>query len=164
MKALFKSIQIFILIIALVIFIGAIIIASLGVYDIIHSALYFKGSTESTEHIIIFTALGIMRSVDLLLISIVLFIFSLGLLILFDGKEETVQKINLPKWLRVKNFMELKVILWEAILTTMLISVVSVIAQKIQGGQEPTISLLILPGAILLVALALFFVKRGEKE
>ena len=70
--------------------------------------------------------------------------------------------MNLPAWLHVKNFVELKIILWEAILTTMVIYYLAGLAEKKINGVEIALDNLILPGAILLIALSLFLLKKHE--
>lgn len=147
-------------------FFGAVVFTILGVIDIVHSIFANLNESDSgigLERRIILIALAIMKSVDLLLRAIVLYIFSLGLVVLFDTREEGM-RLKLPQWLQVKNFMELKIVLWEAILTTMVISFLSRTAEKAQSGEELTLNTLIIPGSILFISLSLFFLKKGESH
>jgi uncharacterized membrane protein YqhA len=99
--------------------------------------------------------------VDLFLVAIVFFVLSLGILVLFNNPDSPLP-IRLPEWLRIKNFMQLKVILWEAILTTLVVAYLASLAEKEIQGEEITVQTLVVPGGIFLIALSLFFLKRGE--
>jgi uncharacterized membrane protein YqhA len=101
----------------------------------------------------------ILESLDILLISIVFFIVAFGILRIFILKDENDEDI--PKWLRIHSFMELKALLWETILLTLVVLVFT----KIVAGQEKfTSDLLILPGVIVLLALALWIVKKSHEK
>ena len=101
-------------------------------------------------------AIGLLQSIDLFLVAIVFFVFSLGVLILFNNKPETVLPDNLPEWLKIKDFIQLKVILWEAILTTLVISYLAGLAERKLHGSELGLQNLIVPGAILLRSACIF--------
>ena len=107
-------------------------------------------------------ATGLLKAVDLFLIGVVLFIFSFGLLILFSRKSVPLP-VELPDWLRIKDFMHLKIILWEAILTALVVSFLAGLAELKFKGVELTFTVLIVPGAILLMALSLYLLKKGQK-
>lgn len=159
MKTTFGGLQVIIKIIAFLLFIAGSVLVILGGYEFGHAVTLISDAPTASA-----IAVDIIRAVDLFLIAIVLFVFSLGILILFNNKTETALPANLPQWLKVKNFMELKIILWEAILTTLVISYLAGMAKiKIAGGQ-PDITSLLVPGAILLIALSLYFLKRGEEH
>jgi uncharacterized membrane protein YqhA len=101
--------------------------------------------------------------VDLFLIAIVFFVLALGVMLLFVDPDKGFP-VNLPHWLRIKNFMELKVILWEAILTTMVIAFLTGLAGKKINGEPVDMQTLIIPGGIFLVSLSLYFLKKGKHE
>jgi len=158
MRNLFYVLRNIIMVIALLIFAVGIAITLLGIYDFVHVFSFF--SEYKNDMLIKMIAVGLLQAVDLFLIAIVMFVFSLGLLVLFDNKEEI--PLKLPEWLKVKNFMQLKIVLWEAILTTLVVSYLAGLVQLKMSGHEITISSLILPGGILLIALSLYFLKKGE--
>ena len=58
--------------------------------------------------------------------------------------------------------MQLKSILWEAILTTLVIAFLTGIARKKINGELVDTEMLILPAGILMIALSLYFLKKGE--
>jgi len=158
MRRLFYVLRNIIMVIALLIFAVGIAITLLGIYDFVHVFSYF--SEYKNDMLIKMIAVGLLQAVDLFLIAIVMFVFALGLLVLFDDKDDI--PLKLPEWLKVKNFMQLKVVLWEAILTTLVVSYLAGLVQLKMSGQEINISTLILPGGILLIALSLYFLKKGE--
>ena len=148
-----------ILIIAVIIFLAGTAFTVLGAYDFVHAFTHLSGDGERSERTM---AISLIKAVDLFLIAVVLFVFSLGLQVLFNHKPDNTLLQTLPRWLQVKNFMDLKVILWEAILTTLVISYLADVARiKISGGEVTEHSLLI-PAAILVISISLYFLKKGE--
>jgi len=146
------------MVIALLVFAAGIAITLLGIYDFIHVFSYF--AEYKNDILIKMIAVGLLQAVDLFLVAIVMFVFSVGLLVLFDNKDEI--PLKLPEWLKVKNFMQLKIILWEAILTTLVISYLAGLVQAKMAGEIITTSSLIIPGSILIIALSLYFLKKSE--
>jgi uncharacterized membrane protein YqhA len=161
MKNVFKSLKFFISIIALLVLASGVALTLLGVFDFI---MAFVGQDYGDTHNLPRSmAIGLLKAVDLFLIAIVFFVFALGILVLFHSAEQPFP-IKLPEWLRIKNFMQLKVILWEAILTTMVTSYLATLAELRMNGNEITKMQLIVPAAILMISVSLFFLKKGEKE
>jgi uncharacterized membrane protein YqhA len=161
MKNVFNALRIFISIIALLLFASGVVLTLLGVYDF--GKALIDQDYGDLHHLPRSMAIGLLKAVDLFLIAIVFFVFSLGILVLFHNAE-TPLPIKLPEWLRIKNFMQLKVILWEAILTTLVISYLASLAEIRMDGHEITKMQLIVPAAILMISVSLFFLKKGEKE
>ena len=58
--------------------------------------------------------------------------------------------------------MQLKVILWEAILTTLVVLYLAVLVEKAVKGLQVGYVDLVVPGAILLLAASIFLLKKGE--
>lgn len=162
MKGLFNVLLIIIKVIAFFVFVSGVTFSILGVYDFAHAFSYL--SHDNKSGIVGFIGIGLLRSVDLFLIAIVLFVFSIGLLVLFFGRDETAFPQKIPAWLRVKDFIELKALLWEAILTTLVVSYLTGLAERRLNGGELVVQDLIVPGAILLIAISLFFLKKGKKH
>jgi len=158
MKTLYFVLRNIIMVIALLVFTAGIAIALLGVYDFIHVFSYL--ALDKKDGFIALVAVGLLQAVDLFLVAVVMFVFSLGILILFNDREEI--PVKLPEWLKVKNFMQLKIILWEAILTTLVVSYLAGLVQQKLSAIPMSYSDLIIPGGILLIALSLFFLKKGE--
>ena len=68
----------------------------------------------------------IAESVDALLFSLVLLVLSFGTAGLFlTTTTDTDDKRKLPEWMRIKSLTELKLLLWEAILATLVVAAAS---------------------------------------
>ncbi len=67
----------------------------------------------------------IAESVDALLFSLVLLVLSLGTASLFLTTADTEDRQKLPEGMRVKSLTELKLLLWEAILATLVVAAAS---------------------------------------
>ena len=107
-------------------------------------------------------AVEILESIDLFLIGLVFLIFSLGLTKLFLGNlvdEEDEDK--LPKWLRIRNFFELKILLWQTILVSLVVLFVDLLFQ--QEG-EMDWNLLIVPVSILVLSISMAVIQKFEKH
>ena len=100
----------------------------------------------------------LLHSLDFLFVSMVLLVLSLGIAKLFLlGANEN--ETSLPVWLRIDNIGELKVLLWETVLTTLLIAGLPDLVAGLFGKLEWTV--LILPAAILVLAVSLYFMKKA---
>jgi uncharacterized membrane protein YqhA len=102
--------------------------------------------------------LHLLHSLDFLFVSMVLVVLALGIAKLFLVDSAAKQDLTLPGWLQIDSISELKVLLWETILTTLLIIALSDLTEGLFTTLTWTV--LLTPGAILLLALSLFFMKR----
>lgn len=159
MKKTFAAVKVVVSAIALLVFASGVVLTLIGVYDF--AIVFVHLGPGSQENIGRLMAIGLLHSVDIFLVSIVFFVLAIGILILFTDPDATMPK--LPGWLHVKNFMELKAILWEAILTTLVVSYLARLAEDEIEGKEFALQSLVIPGGILLIAVSLFFLKRAEK-
>jgi uncharacterized membrane protein YqhA len=161
MKTTFNILKKFIRAIAVLVFLSGIVLTILGIFDMGHALWHFV----ERDDIPLATSVGVgmLKAIDMFLVAIVFFVFSLGILMLFNNKPPESLPDNLPKWLHIKNFMELKVILWEAILTTMLVSFLSGAVER-KMIRDPKVEDLIVPAAILIIALSLYLLKKGESK
>jgi uncharacterized membrane protein YqhA len=100
--------------------------------------------------------LYILKGLDAFMLAIIFIIFGLGIarLFLFNKADDD----QVPTWLRFHEMKGLKVLLWETILVTLVIYCLQVLLTHKELGYE----LLVLPGAILLLAVALFFMRWKE--
>jgi uncharacterized membrane protein YqhA len=98
----------------------------------------------------------IMKGLDAFMLAIIFIIFGLGVARLFLFNDASDEKI--PSWLRFHDMKGLKVLLWETILVTLVIFCL----QMILTSKTQTLEMLILPGAILILSVALFFVRGKE--
>jgi len=100
----------------------------------------------------------IMKGLDGFMLAIIFIIFGLGIARLFLFNSVSDEEI--PSWLRFQDMKGLKVLLWETILVTLVIYCLQVLLTY----KQISVELLIIPGAILLLAVALFFVRWKEKH
>jgi len=158
MKAFFKLI---IVIPIITTFIIALIFIGLGVYETSLGIMgILNGEILSDDR----PGLKLFQSLDLFLIGFLFLIFSIGFLQLFFPKPSRVMNIMdgiAPKWLQVENFTQLKLILWDTVLTTL---VVLFIGDAFIASGEYDWNLTIIPIAILFISLAKFLIKKVNKE
>jgi uncharacterized membrane protein YqhA len=102
--------------------------------------------------------LELLHSLDFLFISLVLMVLALGIAKLFLLHPK-VDEGDLPIWLRIQSIGELKVLLWETVLTTLLIASLPLLVAGLVG--QISWMVLVIPAAILLLALSLFFMKKA---
>ena len=135
----------------------ALVFIGVGVYEaIIGTYGIFMGEihTETTP------GLKLIESLDMFLIGFLFLIFSIGFSQLFFPKPsilmDAMDKIT-PDWLMVKDFSELKQILWDTLLTTLVIKFVSD-AFTAFGVYNWTLT--IVPIGIFLIALSRYLIKK----
>jgi uncharacterized membrane protein YqhA len=151
----------FMFIISLIFTLRGIMLCSEVIWGLISGDIHFItfSEIENAEP----PALLLMEAVDFFLLSFVFFIFSFGLFKIFFIGEIGSQNENLPKWLRINSMFELKTMLWQSVLTTMLViflnGFVIMISQNNMNWQ-----FLVLPVSILIIAVALYFMKLGDKD
>jgi len=161
MKRIFKLLKFVITIIAVLVAIAGIALVFIGIYKFGLAVSHVTYSDK--EHMTGLIATGLLKTIDMFLLAIVFFVFSLGILVLFQDSESLIP-VKLPEWLRIKTFIQLKVTLWEAILTTLVVSYLAGLAEKKFANLPFDLYDLIIPGAIFLIALSLYFLKKGENK
>jgi uncharacterized membrane protein YqhA len=99
------------------------------------------------------------ESVDALLFSLVMLVLAVGTASLFLPVRAEEDRHNLPEWMRVKSLTELKLLLWEAILATLVVTAASSII-----GAMPHVEWqhMVLPAAILVLSISYFLLKKTE--
>ena len=99
------------------------------------------------------------ESVDALLFSLVMLVLAVGTASLFLPVRAEADRHDLPEWMRVKSLTELKLLLWEAILATLVVTAASSII-----GAMPHVGWhhLVLPVAILGLSISYFLLKKME--
>src|SRR5262249_61756367 len=90
--------------------------------------------------------LELLRSLGLLLISLVLLILGLGVATLFLLPPTSQHAYPLPTWLNMETFSDLKVLLWETILTALVVFGLPTLSSDLAGKLDWTA--LVLPAAI----------------
>ena len=104
--------------------------------------------------------LELLHALDSLLVALVMIILAVGVAKLFLLPDHPPgQAPRLPRWLDVETFSDLKYLLWETILLAL---VVVALTTMISDFQHLTWAALVIPGAILLLALSLYLMKRAD--
>ena len=135
---------------------NALLFIGIGAYFSIHGAIgIFAGELHSETH----PGLQLLESLDMFLIALVFLIFALGITKLFHPGFGEKGNNMIPEWLKIKDFTGLKLILWETILISLVVLFVNEVV-KADGHFEWTI--LLIPGAIFLLAVSLLLLKKGE--
>ena len=143
-----------ILIIVLFTILNAVAFMVIGIYSSVEGYIgIIKGHVHTDVH----PGLYILEALDIFLVALVFLIFAMGIATLFlpDQSEETKSKI--PSWLVINNFSELKLLLWEAVLTTLIVYFVSDIVRK-EGNYSWEI--LMLPASILILSLCVYIIRK----
>jgi uncharacterized membrane protein YqhA len=115
------------------------------------------GGSGSVEHNAR-PGLELLHSLDYMFVAIVFIVLALGFAKLFLVGPRTAETLELPTWLRIDSIAELKVLLWETILLTLVISALSQLTTGL--FERLDWSSLITPTAILALALSLYLVKK----
>ena len=141
-------------------FLISLIFLALGVYEASQGVIgILQGLIESDAR----PGLLLFQALDLFLIGFLFLIFSLGFAQLFFPKPSRVLKlleIITPPWLHVETFTQLKLILWDTVLTTL---VVLFVADVFRASSEYDYSLAILPSAIFLISLGKYLIIKSKK-
>jgi uncharacterized membrane protein YqhA len=134
-------------------FLNSIVILFLGVIDAIHgySAVFTQAAGKHQNNIGIY----FLESLDKFLVAFVFLMFSLGIMKLFFFDKTSLG--NLPAWLHIESFKDLKVLLWETILVTL---VVLSLSSNVKNSHELTWEVLILPVIILILSISLFLMRK----
>src|SRR5262245_36358014 len=103
--------------------------------------------------------LPLLESLDMFLVALVFLIFSLGIMKIFIGYDEVDE--HLPSWLRIRDFMQLKVLLWESVLVTLVVMCMSTIARNIDNL---TWEVLVLPAIVLVLSVGLYLMRGLESS
>jgi uncharacterized membrane protein YqhA len=125
-----------------------------GAAKCVHGYVEFLNTGfESTEHNR--PGLYLLEGLDNFMSALVFMIFGLGTARLFIFDE--LDNERLPRWLRLRDIKDLKILLWETILITMVIFCIS----HIWRNDLNSVEILILPGVIFILSLSLYLVKGG---
>ena len=136
--------------------INSFVFLGLGAYLSVTGIIgIFEEGIHSEAH----PGLKILESLDIFLVGLVFLIFAIGIAQLFHPKADDEMESFLPKWLDFENFGEVKLVLWEAILTTLVVLFVSDVVKR--EGKFDWLMMFI-PAAILVLSVSLFIIRRTE--
>lgn len=145
--------RIIILLICAVTFLNALVFVGISTYRSVHTYItLIQGKGEERPGV------DLVESLDGFLLAIVFLIFAIGFGKLFIPESKLLKNIQIS-WLEPKDFSELKHVLWEAVLTTL---VVVFAIQIVKDLEHLTWNHLIIPGAITLIAIGLKMLKSSH--
>ncbi|MEX0635293.1 MAG: YqhA family protein [Ferruginibacter sp.] len=136
---------------------NAIVFTFVGVRHCIHGYIGYVEIGFSPEENLR-PGMHLLEALDSFMVALVFMIFGLGIGRLFLFPDSSGE--HLPRWLQINNLKELKVLLWETILLTMVIFCVS----NMISGNTKSWELLLFPGVILILSLSLFLMRGKEKN
>lgn len=120
-------------------------------YSLFAQGSHWEGEARPGVHI--------AEAVDALLFALVMLVLAIGTTTLFLADPADEQRQDLPHWMRVKNLTELKLLLWEAILATL---VVASATELVAHSPHLAWTNLLLPTAVLVLSVSYFLLKRTE--
>ena len=136
------------------------IVASYDIYVILVEVYKFIFHHYHPEHFHAEIISGIIGAVDLYLIAVVLFIFAFGLYELFISKIDDAEDSEVGnKLLAIHSLDELKDKLGKVVV---MVLIVSFFKKVINMGFNTPLEMLYLAGSILALALALYYMHKGE--
>lgn len=142
-------------------FLISLVFFGIGVYETasgIKAILQGQIHTEVRPGIILFQAL------DVFLIGFLFLIFSIGFAQLFISDDSRIKSFIMkwtPTWLKVESFTQLKLILWDTVLTTLVVLFAGETFRSLDDVYDW--KLLFIPVAILLISLSKFLIIRSKK-
>ena len=160
MKFAENGLTLFIVIPVLCTFIAAIVFVGVGV-EVAISAV--KAVLAGDIHTGSNNGIKLIEMLDLFMVAFMFFVIGLGFSKLFLPSSFLSRFLDRlrPSWLNVSNFTELKMLLWEVLLTAIVIVFVGDVYMA-EGHYNWT--MLLIPSAILLLSASMFLIKKGDKK
>jgi uncharacterized membrane protein YqhA len=103
----------------------------------------------------------LMKSLDIFLIALALFIFAYGIFTLFISNKNDIEDNSVLKWICIPNIGHLKNYLAEVIIIILFVIFLETIIENIDNLKW---EFLIIPISVLLLALGLKFLKLEKKD
>ena len=140
------------LVVSIFSFISCLFFVGVGIAEAVHAYKIIIGSLSGGpwEN----PGIILVESLDRFLIGVLFYIFGIGIIKLF--LPELFHDTDLPKWLDIKDIRQLKVLLWETILVTL---VVLSVTSMVSHTDELSWDMLILPSVIAVLSLSLFLMR-----
>jgi len=107
--------------------------------------------------------LKFIEALDMFMIAFMFYIVSIGFSKLFLPEPVSSRLLGGlgPKWFTAPSFTKLKILLWEVLLTAVLIVFIGDV-YRAQGAYSW--SMLLIPAAIFLLSVGMFLMARGDRE
>ncbi len=164
-ESLLWSTRFFVLLAVIFSMIGGIALFIVASVDVWHVAgMVFENYFGHAEHVVDFhekIVAELIGAIDLYLIAIVLFIFGFGLYELFISKIDVAERSAASKILEIHSLDELKDKLAKVIIMVLIVGFFKRAMHTTYGG---AMEMLALAGAILALALAFYFMHKGDNH
>lgn len=73
----------------------------------------------------------LLESLDVFLVALVFLIFAMGIYVLFlRRKQDGEKEVSLPSWLEIEDITELKILLWETVLVSLVVYFIGSVIKK----------------------------------
>jgi uncharacterized membrane protein YqhA len=155
MERLFRSAIIFRIMSAFCM-LGCFFFLITGIYKFVEGYVYFYLSITKGERLN--PGVYIIEGLDAFMLALLFIIFAYGIYRIFILSEEENSKF--PGWMHVHSFSELKLLLWETSIVTLIVfSVTLLVENETQDWKQ-----LILPAVILMLSVAYFLTVRSKKH
>lgn len=118
-----------------------------------------RGQIKTAEY----PGLKLFEALELFIFSLLCIIFALGFSKLFMPKSKLSDALEsvTPDWLRKTNFQQLKLILWETILTTILALFIGIL---LKNTGNLSWQMTIFPISIALISMAIYLIRISERN
>ena len=127
----------------------------IGIYSLVKTWIkIFTIGVGTKEHV----GAYIFKSIDVILVGIVFFIFGISLKSLIKKHRVNTQNDSVADIFDIEGFLHQKHFLWQALATTLLF----VFVTQVFKADEPVWELLIIPCGLALVTLSMFFMKKSH--
>jgi uncharacterized membrane protein YqhA len=103
----------------------------------------------------------ILESIDVFLAALASLVLALGLAQLFLVSDDRRDALQIPSWMKVRSFLELKLLLREVVLTVLVIAFLGYVASHVEVLHRET---LILPASILMLSVSLYIMKKIARD
>lgn len=137
-------------------FLGACFFVFAGIYKFGVGFMHLYNSIVEREWLN--PGVDIVEGLDSFMLALLFVIFAYGIYRIFILDDTDDSKF--PTWLHVHSFSELKLLLWETTIVTLIVFSVTLLVQT----DKPTTQELIVPGVILMLSAAYFLTVKGKKH
>jgi hypothetical protein len=141
------------LVISVAFIIGGVMQGAKGVIGVV------RGQIKTEEY----PGLKLFEALESFIFSLLFIIFALGFSKLFMPKSKLSDALEgvMPDWLRKVNFQQLKLILWETLLTTMLAMFIGIL---LENTENLSWQMTIYPISIALISIAIYLIRMSERN
>lgn len=155
MEKLFRF-RFFFKLISLFCFINSLFFIGVGIYKSAEGFIYLYKSITGSEWLS--PGVHMAESLDSFMLSILFVIVAYGIYKIFVLDDRT--DVAFPGWLNVRTFTDLKQLLWQTVLVTLIVFSVGLVVES----NKLTWDLLISPIIILMLALSYFLMNKTDKH